>query len=707
MKFNLREHIVKKRKIEKTDVIIFLIVFLIFTFALLSFFPGLLTSDCADQIRQAKTNMYKSSHPIIHSFIIGNLAKLGGIWVPALFQIVIISIIWTYEMKILRKYNDSNKNKIFQVILTLIVCIIPLNFLYSITLWKDILYSYSLLLSLIFIYIGVKENFKFTFGQIILIALSNIGVMRFRHNGMPIGLLMFCSIVIISYIKNKNKKDFIKFIVSFITIYCIFTIPTKLVNDITPKTEGNAFTSTRVYCIGAMMYEGVQFEESELEFLNKILDTETWKNNYSPYTGTDILFHPDYNKSKILDTKEGNDRLTEIFNKYAMKNVGIIINHFLSVNSIWWSPNEKGGMHAVILDNNWISNEWPEYNTRPVFNWGNDLLTKLYSKSVNQTYKYNILYRPAVATIISIILCTIICVKNKKIGYALIIIPMLLNIATYILLISSQDHRYFYPCHVTEYLLIAICGCEFIKSKKIIKKKKELIKNNPKTLVIIPAYNEEKSIKKVVDSVYSQKIHDLDVVVINDGSSDNTYEVAEQTKAIVIDSPNNLGIGGTVQTGYLYALQNNYDIAIQIDGDGQHDPKYIKQLIEEVKKGNDLVIGSRFTKNGKYEQTFARMLGINIISALIKSATNVKIYDTTSGYRAANRRIIKEFAKQYPYDYPEPGSTLNVIKAGYIVKEIPVEMRKREAGTSFVTPIKSISYMAKVILSIIIRGIIE
>lgn len=138
---------------------------------------------------------------------------------------------------------------------------------------------------------------------------------------------------------------------------------------------------------------------------------------------------------------------------------------------------------------------------------------------------------------------------------------------------------------------------------------------------------------------------------------------------------------------------------------GQHDPKYIKDLIEEILKGNDLVIGSRFVEKTTYEQTFLRMFGINMISSIIKLMTHVKIYDTTSGYRAINRNIIEEFANSYPYDYPEPCTNMHMIKKGYKIKEIPVEMKKREAGVSSISPLKSMIYMFKVILNIFLMGI--
>ena len=226
-----------------------------------------------------------------------------------------------------------------------------------------------------------------------------------------------------------------------------------------------------------------------------------------------------------------------------------------------------------------------------------------------------------------------------------------------------------------------------------------------KVLVIIPAYNEEKSIKSVVEKIY-KNTKNCDVIVINDGSKDNTYEEAKKTKATVIDLPNNLGIGGAVQTGYLYAYKNNYDIAIQVDADGQHDPKYINKMVDIINDGQaDMIIGSRFVEKTSYKQTFFRMFGIKITSFIIKILTGKKIYDTTSGFRTINKEIIKSFANSYPYDYPEPCTNMEMILKGKKIMEIPVEMKQRETGVSSISPLKSVKYMLKVILSLFLMRI--
>lgn len=230
-----------------------------------------------------------------------------------------------------------------------------------------------------------------------------------------------------------------------------------------------------------------------------------------------------------------------------------------------------------------------------------------------------------------------------------------------------------------------------------------------KTLIIIPAYNEELNIKNTVDRIktISNNLNSsIDYIVINDGSTDRTLDVCKENKFNVISLIHNLGIGGAVQTGYKYALQNDYDIAIQFDGDGQHDENYIQNLILEIENGNDFVIGSRFIeKLSTFTSSSARKLGIKIISYLIKLCTGEKIYDTTSGFRAGNRKVIELFALNYPVEYPEPESTVYLLRKDLKVKEIPVEMHERKFGISSIKPLKSIYYMFNVSISILITSL--
>ncbi|HHX93812.1 MAG TPA: glycosyltransferase family 2 protein [Tenericutes bacterium] len=231
-----------------------------------------------------------------------------------------------------------------------------------------------------------------------------------------------------------------------------------------------------------------------------------------------------------------------------------------------------------------------------------------------------------------------------------------------------------------------------------------------KVLIIIPAYNEEDSILSVVNNLKKLQIKnvELDYVVINDGSTDNTKEVCLKNNINFIDLPFNVGIGGAVQTGYKYALYNDYDIAIQFDGDGQHEASYIEKLISEINKGYDIVIGSRFVqKLSKFRSTKTRRIGIGFLSNLIYWCTKTRIYDPTSGFRACNKKVIKLFAHDYLIDYAEPVSIVTVIKNNYKHSEIPVEMKERQTGRSSIRSLKTLYYMIKVSIAIIIKTVSE
>lgn len=234
------------------------------------------------------------------------------------------------------------------------------------------------------------------------------------------------------------------------------------------------------------------------------------------------------------------------------------------------------------------------------------------------------------------------------------------------------------------------------------------MKNKEKILLIIPAFNEEKSILNVYKSImeFNKKNKtNYDVIVINDGSYDNTEKILIENKIPHIELIHNLGIGGAVQTGYKYAYKNDYDIAIQFDGDGQHDIRYVEKVIDPILKNKaDMVIGSRFVdkKESTFQSSLLRRIGIKLISNVIKLKTGKKILDTTSGFRAIDKRIIKLFSENYPLEYPEPISSVNVIVSGFKIKEIPVNMLERKEGASSIKTWKSAYYMINVILTILL-----
>lgn len=224
-----------------------------------------------------------------------------------------------------------------------------------------------------------------------------------------------------------------------------------------------------------------------------------------------------------------------------------------------------------------------------------------------------------------------------------------------------------------------------------------------KILVIVPAYNESESIEKVVESLQNME-NEIDYLVVNDCSTDNEEEVLRNISANHIVLPVNLGIGGAVQAGYQYADAHDYDIAIQIDGDGQHDPAYISKLVEPLISGEaDMAIGSRFITKEGFQSSGLRRTGITMLSALIRLVCGVKVYDVTSGFRATNRFMTKVFANDYAQDFPEPEAIVSCVMHGGRVKEVPVVMREREAGVSSIHSFKSIYYMIKVSLAVILK----
>jgi glycosyltransferase involved in cell wall biosynthesis len=223
-----------------------------------------------------------------------------------------------------------------------------------------------------------------------------------------------------------------------------------------------------------------------------------------------------------------------------------------------------------------------------------------------------------------------------------------------------------------------------------------------KILIIVPAYNEEESLAGVIRDL-REHVPSADVVVVNDGSRDSTSQVARELGVKVLDLPFNLGIGGAVQAGYLHARRNGYDIAVQFDGDGQHRAGEIKKLIEPLATDKaDLVIGSRFLVSGGYKAPVFRKLGIGIFSFVLSRVLDITVTDSTSGFRAANREVIDFFARTYPDDYPEVESLVLLHKVNLRMTEVAVAMSERTGGKSSITPLRSVYYMTKVLMAIVI-----
>lgn len=222
-----------------------------------------------------------------------------------------------------------------------------------------------------------------------------------------------------------------------------------------------------------------------------------------------------------------------------------------------------------------------------------------------------------------------------------------------------------------------------------------------RTIIIIPSYNEQNTLIELIESI-NRLNYSIDYLIVNDCSTDDTVNTLKKAGADYISAPVNLGIGGAVQLGYKYAYENDYDIAIQVDGDGQHDVSYVISMIECINKNEaDIVIGSRFISCEGFQSSSTRRIGIKILSTLIYIVCRCKINDVTSGFRAINRNYIRIFSHDYPDDYPEPEVIVSASLNGAVIKEIPVIMRERTVGKSSISVKKSFYYMIKVSIAII------
>ena len=221
-------------------------------------------------------------------------------------------------------------------------------------------------------------------------------------------------------------------------------------------------------------------------------------------------------------------------------------------------------------------------------------------------------------------------------------------------------------------------------------------------VAVVPALNEEANVGGVIDELRALD-PGMEVVVIDDGSVDATAAVAAEHGAHVVRLPFNLGIGGAVQTGYRYAFEHGFDVAMQVDGDGQHDPAQLPLILDPLLDGEaDMVVGSRFAGAGAYRSTATRRIGIRIFAQVVSAVVGQRLTDTTSGFRAVNRKGIALFAADYPHDYPEVEATVMCVKHKLRLKEVPVAMRERGGGRSSITALASIYYMAKVLVAIFV-----
>lgn len=225
-----------------------------------------------------------------------------------------------------------------------------------------------------------------------------------------------------------------------------------------------------------------------------------------------------------------------------------------------------------------------------------------------------------------------------------------------------------------------------------------------KILIIVPAFNEAKNLPRVISGIRQQPLV-VDILVLNDGSTDDTAVVARENDAFVVNLPYNLGIGGAVQTGYLVAFDMGYDIVGRLDGDGQHDAQYLPNLYQKIASGAaDVAIGSRYKEGAGYTASLSRAVGTRLFATIVSRITGQRFTDTTSGFWMANRAAMAILAKHLPSDYPEIEGLVMLARANFRISEVAVTMKPRQHGKSSITPIHSFYYVIKVLLAILLEA---
>ena len=704
----------RKRKylITKIDIIIFLIPIIIFGIYLAIFFPGVLTWDSYNQLSQIKSGIYFNNHPFIHTLIEICCLKIWNS--PAaigIFQIITFSSIWTAICKYNRKV-DSRKNIIFQIIFTIIITLNPINGVHAITLWKDVLYSYLIMLFVFILQICIDKKFQLNNKNIIALAFITTILSNIRHNGIAVLVGMFVTIIIVLFVMDRKSKNYLRYAgLCFLFIF-LFMIPSWIFH-VQKDLGGNKgqLEKKLFHMDAAFIVEGKMSQENMQELSNYI-NLDKLVENFQP-SFMDPIYSADINYEKIEKDKWPIYWLTL---EEMIQHPKTTIRYFWNSTSVIFQLTKpEKAIGTTLATEATATNQDP--NIRQT-NINSDIYkgaTALIRNIEKNDFLYTILYSPAFYLYLGLAVVLLISKLDGK-RYLILLLPNFYNILGLVITIPIQDVRYVYPSILVSYVFIIILGGLLVKNRhtkaenQVERPISPKIPKDPKILLIIPAYNEEENILNTYHMIEEynrkKKKYQLDVIVINDGSKDKTGEILEENKIPHINLVQNLGIGGAVQTGYQYAEENGYDIAIQCDGDGQHDVNYVDKIIKPIVKGEaDLVVGSRFIEElSKFRSSRLRRIGIRIIAFLIEVVTGQRIADPTSGFRAANKNVIQHFSQSYPKEYPEPESLVNLLRQGYVIEEKAVEMKERLGGVSSIRAWKNAYYMINVSLSIVITS---
>ena len=677
----------KLTKKTKQNILIFLITAGIFSLVLLSFWPGLFSYDSFNQWGQIEAGKLENNHPFFSTFIWWLLSR---VWynksVLLIFQIILASYVWTKITSALR----TEKNFKWQIVYTVLVSFVPIIFAYVITAWKDIIYSYNLLLLSLMIYIGVIKKFKYSYLDLFILTLSLVFSFLYRFNGILVSVITV-AILLFLFIKNKvGLKKTLIWILMLVVTLGVCKLPEKIMYVPSGNEDASSEAADVIYFTFApFAIEDKVDDEEDIKILNDIYPIDKLKEEYNHYCINMLSKSEFYNRKEYLENHKTD--IIKMLVKYSLKHPGTLISHYLKSDNLLIGIRYGDGYIYVYPYADAANYNFDE-STEPIIKPTYDMYSGLIKLSETQMLKK--FYLPGYAFYISIIIMIYVARREKNGKLFLCIMPMLLNTITLLPINIAQDLRYAYINYLT-LLLIAIPMLIF--KRKEYQKEELKKKDKVKTLVIVPAYNEELNLEKTIKDIKENA--GLDYIIINDCSKDNTVKLCKEKKFNYLDLPVNYGLTSGIQLGMKYALKHDYDIAIQFDGDGQHKAEYLKALADEIKNGNcNIAIGSRFVTAKKPKSM--RMLGNNLIQLCIKITTGKTIKDPTSGMRAYDKSIIEEFAKNSSLT-PEPDTLVYMLKHGKEVKEVQVEMRDREFGESYLKPLKAASYMINQIFSIL------
>lgn len=453
----------KVKKIEWFDILIFVTICMILGGVLIAFYPAIMTADSNVQWEQTQTGIYHPWHPIFHTFLEFLITRIwNSPTMIAIVQILVFAIALTLICKVTREKEDNIWLKIVQLAMCIVICIIPVNFLYSVTLWKDILYSFSLLLFAYYILKGIKIDFKFKKYEYVILAILFVCICLIRHNGLVIiGLTML--ILFFHALRKKYFKKYVCFALMFLILLIIGKLPEKLL----PIQEGNTKYTQGVFLhmTGALLANGDITDEADLEVLNEILDIEIWKNNYTPITHNTIIFCEELNEKAL---EENGTALKEIVIKYALQNPMTIIKHYFNLTKIIWDVRQPNLPYIGAVTND-VAESY-SFETRPISQKLYETYVQFFEWTQENKITRLLFYTPAVQLYLSIILIAIVCkLKNNK-KYLLVLVPMIFNAISLLPAIPAPDYRYQYINMLTLCVAGILLGTEYIRLCKDEKK---------------------------------------------------------------------------------------------------------------------------------------------------------------------------------------------------------------------------------------------